>query len=390
MMPRLTFSTICHCLVLIPLIGFTGCGKKPPQHEIPPRPVTTAKVEQKDVPLYIDSIGKCTALQVVSIQPQVTGQLMQVHFKQGQELKKDSLLFTIDPRTYQASLDKAVAQLANDKASLQNREAKLRRSKELVPGEYISPQDLETLETDVATMKAQIQGDQAAIDQARINLDYCSIKAPVDGRTGLLLVDIGNIVTPGSTTSMVSLQTLDPIYVDFVIVEKDLGVVQKYSATATLKAEISFFHDLKFRRTGDLFVIDNTVQKGTGTIKLRAIVPNQDRALWPEQFVNVRLILDTIKNAVLVPAESVKEGQMGYYVFVVKEDSTVDLRPVKPGQLQGDQMVILGGVKPGETVVVTGQLTLSPGAKVVEQSTSAPEHHVEGPTHQPEQRARTK
>ncbi len=349
---------------LFPLLG--GCGHKKSPPPPPPRSVTTVRVEQRDVPLYIEAIGKCTALRVVSIQPQVSGQLMEVHFTQGQEVRKDSPLFTIDPRPYKASLDKAEANLANDRAQLQLKEAQLRRSRDLVSGDYISPQDIESLEAAVASAKAQVQADLASVDTARINLDFCSIRAPVDGRTGILLVDIGNIVSPAASNSLVSLQTLDPIYVDFVIVEKDLPAVQKYAAVAPLKVEISLVEDAAFQRIGELFVVDNAVTKGTGTVKLRALLQNRDRALWPEQFVNVRLILDTIKGALLVPSEAIKTGQNGPFIFVVKADSSVDLRRVKVGQSQGEQTVVLHGVRADERVVVTGQMMLSPGTKVIE------------------------
>ncbi|MDD2706460.1 MAG: efflux RND transporter periplasmic adaptor subunit [Verrucomicrobiae bacterium] len=360
-------------LFLLPLllISLSGCGKKPPQKlEMPPRPVTTARVIKQDIPLYIDSIGQCTALAVVSIQAQVSGQLVNVHFTQGQEVKKGDLLFTIDPRYYQAAVNKAMGDLSNSVATVKLNEDQVRRSRELVSGEYISPQDFESQETSVATAKAQVMSNKGALDQAKVNLDYCFIRAPVSGRTGLLLVDAGNIVAPSnassSNNSLVSLQTLDPIYVDFTIVEKDLFSVKKYAAKKNLKVDVSLVDNPQFKRSGELFVIDNAVIKGAGTVKLRAIIPNQDRALWPQQFVNTRLVLDTKKDALLVPSEAVKAGQLGAFVFIVKADNTVDLRQVKVGQAHDNMVEIKEGVNMNETVVTTGQLTLSPGAAILD------------------------
>ncbi len=370
MSPRSSPDSLTSWLRLLPLalllLPAAGCSKKAPPMQMPPRPVHIAPVEQKDVPLYIDSIGKCTALYVVSIQPQVSGQLMKMHFVQGQEVKKDSLLFTIDPRTYQAAFDKAEADVANDRALLKNQEAQLRRSRELVAGEFISPQDIETLEANVAQTKAKLQADLATVAEAKVNLDYCSIRSPVEGRTGILLVDVGNIVSSAAPNSLISVQTLDPIYVDFTIVEKDLAAVRKRADVGKLKLTATPLGPNQAPREGELFVVDNTVQPGTGTVKLRAILPNADRGLWPEQFVNVRLTLESIKGALLVPSEAVKTGQMGPFLFVVKPDMTLDLRAVRPGQAQGDRVVIEHGLQAGERVVVGGQLMLAPGAKVMD------------------------
>lgn len=350
------------------LIFFTSCHKPAdtPAASKAPRehPVTIAAATQEDAPLYLDAIGKCAAVQAVAIQPQVSGVLTQVHFKQGQKVKKGDALFTIDPRPYKAALDKAEAALLNDSAQHQNKEAQLKRSQELVQGEFISPQDLETLKADAASAAALVQSDRAAVESARINLEYCAITSPVDGVTGILAVDAGNVVAPGANSTLVTVQTQDPIYADFIMAERDLPAIRDHAAKGVLKLAITSVEDPKKSRAGELTVIDNAVQADTGTVRLRATIPNGDGLFWPGQFVDVRLVLETVAGMIMVPAEAVQIGQKGRFVFVMKPDKTVEMRFVKVGQLHGEKISITEGVKPGESVVVTGQISLSPGAKV--------------------------
>jgi multidrug efflux system membrane fusion protein len=265
-------------------------------------------------------------------------------------VKKGDLLFTIDPRPFQAALDQAKAQAALDKVTLQ-------RQQELRARNVNSAQDLDSAQ-------ANAQKSQAAADAAQVNLDFCYIKSPINGRVGLRNVDVGNLVGP-SSPPLVIIQGLDPIYTDFTVAETDLALVRKYLGGPNLKVQTWSPDDNIPPRIGDLYFIDNAVQPGAGTVKARAVTPNPDRALWPSEFVRVRFILDTIKEAKLVPSQAVQISQSGPFVFVMKPDNTVDLRPVKPGQRQdGDLMVIESGVQPDETVVVTGQLALAPGTKV--------------------------
>ena len=211
---------------------------------------------------------------------------------------------------------------------------------------------------------ANAQKSQAAAEAAQVNVDYCYIKSPINGRIGLRNVDIGNLVGP-SSPPLVTIQGLDPIYTDFTVAETDLGLVRKYLGGPNVKVQTSSPDERIPPRTGDLYFIDNAVQPGSGTVKARGVTPNPDRALWPSEFVRVRFILDIIKDAKLVPAQAVQISQQGPFVFVLKPDNTVDLRPVKPGQRQdGDLTVIESGVEPDETVIVTGQLALAPGNKV--------------------------
>jgi multidrug efflux system membrane fusion protein len=317
------------------------------------RPVTVAKVVAKDVPLYLDEIGTCAAYETVLVQAQVTGVIITRNFEDGSDVKKGDLLFTIDPRPFQAALDQAKAQAELDQVTL-------KRQEDLRARKVISQQDYDTA-------VANAQKSQAATEAAQVNLDWCFIKSPINGRVGLRNVDVGNLVGP-STPPLVTILGLDPIYTDFTVAENDLPLVRKYLGGSNIKVQ-TYLQDVSITpRTGDLYFIDNAVQPGSGTVRARGVTPNPDRALWPSEFVRVRFILDTLKNATLVPAQAVQVSQSGPFVFVVKPDNTVDLRPVKPGQRQeGDLTVVESGVKPDETVVVTGQLALAPGAKVAPQ-----------------------
>jgi len=330
----------------------------------PVRPVLVAKVTTKDVPIYLDEIGTCAAYETVQVQAQVSGKILQRHFQDGAEVKKGDLLFTIDPAPFQAALDQAKAQAALDQVTLK-RQADLRAKGVNAPQDY-------------DTAVANAQKSQAAAEAAQVNLDYCYIKSPIYGRIGLRNVDIGNLVGP-SSPALVTIQGLDPIYTDFTVAETDLALVRKYLGGPNVKVQ-TYSPDAKIApRTGDLYFIDNAVQPGSGTVKARAVTPNPDRALWPSEFVRVRFILDTIKDARLVPAQAVQISQSGPFVFILKPDNTVDLRPVKPGQRQdGDMTVIEGGVEPDETVVVTGQLALAPGAKVDPKPYNVPQAASEG------------
>jgi membrane fusion protein, multidrug efflux system len=321
--------------------------------QAPMRPVAVAKVVTKDVPVYLDEIGTGAAYETVQVQAQVSGQIIGRHFQDGADVKKGDLLFTIDPRPFQATLDQAKAQAALDQATL-------KRQEDLSARKVISKQDYDTA-------VANAQKSQAAAEAAQVNLDFCYIKSPINGRIGLRNVDVGNLVGP-STTPLVTIQGLDPIYTDFTVAENDLPLVRKYLGGPNVKVQTYLPDGSITPRIGDLYFIDNAVQPGSGTVRARGVTPNPDRALWPSEFVRVRFILDVLKNATLVPSQAVQVSQSGPFVFIMKADNTVDLRPVKPGQRQeGDLAVIESGVKDGETVVVTGQLALAPGAKVAPQ-----------------------
>lgn len=324
----------------------------PKKHAAPPaaRPVAIARVVTKDVPLYLDEIGNCAAAETVQIQAQVSGQIVAREFQDGADVKKGDVLFRIDERPYAAALASAQADAALAHATLQ-RQTEL-RSKQVVAGQ------------DYDTAKANAMKADAAVANAQFNFDNCTIRSPIDGRTNIRNVDVGNLVSP-SSPPLVTLQRLDPIYTDFSIAEPDIPLVRQHLNGAALTVLTSAADDKTPPRAGKLTFIDNAVQPGAGTVRARATTDNADHALWPAQFVKVRLILDTLKNAMLVPGSAVQIGQNGPYVFVVKPDATLDLRQVHPGQKQDGEMTVLkDGVSPGENVVTRGQLQLSPGMKV--------------------------
>ena len=278
--------------------------------------------------------------------------------------KKEQLLFTIDPRPFQAVLDSAQAQLAQSKAALDLANSQLKMYASIAGTKAVSQLDFETKKNSVEVDEAQLQAGQAAVETAKLNLEYCYIHSPIDGRAGMRLVDVGNVVQANST-ALLSVQHLDPIYADFTITERDLPQVRQEMARGTLKTMVRVPSDPpNSARAGSLTFLDNIVQNATGTVNLRATVRNPDHHFWPGQFVDVTLILSTVKGAVLVPNEATELSQQGTFVYVVKPDGTADLRPVTLGQRQGEEVVVASGVAVGESVVVTGQLTVHPGGKV--------------------------
>jgi len=356
-------------VLLLLLVRLVVVGKKPAPQPAP-RPVIVAKVITRDVPLYLDEIGTCVSVESVKVQAQVSGQIIAREFQDGADVKKGDLLFTIDPRPYQAALDQAKGQLAQAQSQLVLDQITLKRQQELRARGVNAPQDLDVAQGTFNNDKAKVQAAQAAVDAAQVNLDYCTIRSPLDGRAGLRTVDVGNVISGGNAGGVVllSIDRFDQIYTDFTVAEPDIALVRHYLGNPNMKVQTDSPNDDQPPRLGDLYFIDNVVQPGSGTVKARGITPNPDRSLWPGEFVRVRFILDQIKDAKLVPAQAVQISQRGPFIFVLKQDNIVDQRPVRPGQRQdGDMMVIEDGVKPGETVVVTGQLALAPGTKVAPQ-----------------------
>ena len=341
-----------------------GCKEKAPeQFERPPAPVSVVAAATEDVPLYLDAIGKIVAREVVSIQPQVSGRITQIHFDDGADVKTGQVLFTIDPRPFQAQLNAAEANLAQGQAALSLAKINFDRVASVTDQRAVSRQDYDAKKNAVEVADAQVKQNQAAIETARLNLEYCTIRSPINGRAGQRLVDLGNVVTANSSSLLV-IQRLDPIYADFTIPENDLTAVQRNMARGTLKTEVRLPDEPDKPREGKLTFLDSSVQEGTGTVKLRATIANNDRRFWPGRFANVRLILDIQQRAVLVPADAPQMSAKGPFVYVVKQDSTAELRPVTVGQRQGDLVVINKGVKAGEQVVTAGQLGVTPGGKV--------------------------
>jgi len=354
-------------LFALPLICVScnrGSARADSPATLPPPLVTVAKATAQDVPRYLDEIGRNVAFESVSVTPQVAGRITERHFQDGENLKKGQLLFVIDPRPYKAQLDSAQANLAQARAALELAKIQFARDQELVGTRAISKQDYDTKKNTVDVNEAQVEAAKAAIETAQINLDYCYIHSPIGGRAGARLVDVGNVVQ-ANTTSLLSIQRLDPIYANFTITERDLPEVQKEMSRGTLKAFVRLPGDSEnVTRPGRVEFLDNAVQNATGTVNLRATISNPDHHFWPGQFVNVKLVLDTQKGAVLIPSQATQISQQGAFVFVVKTDDTAELRPVTVGQRQGTDVVIVSGLAPGERVVLAGQLLVRPGSKV--------------------------
>lgn len=373
-----------------------GCQKKESlEVQRPPAPVTVVSAVTQDVPVYLDAIGKTVAREVVSIEPQVSGRVLNIYFTDGANLKKGDLLFTIDPQPFEVSLQQARASLARSTALKRQAEATLakdtaqaktgeverRRYEQLVEQGVVSKQQFDQVRTNSEALNATVSADvaairsaeeamkvdEAAIASAQVQLAYCYIRSPIDGLAGQRLVDIGNVVNPGNlgkATSMLVIQRVDPIYADFTIPQSDLSAVQRNMTQGTLRAEVRLPDDAGSPVVGDLTFLDNAVQNTTGTVNLRATLANRDRKFWPGRFVNIRLVLNTIRSAVLIPASAPQMSAKGQFVYVVKDDLTAELRPVTTGQRQGEQVVINQGIKTGERVVVQGQIAVIPGGKV--------------------------
>jgi len=353
-------------VLLICVLAFmaAGCAKKdPPAFERPPSAVIVAAAVAQDVPIYLDEVGRTVAREVVSVQPELSGRITEIHFTDGADLKKGDPLFTIDPRPFQAQFDAANANLAQSKAALDFAKIQFARVQDLVESKAIARQDYDTRKNAVDVGEAQVKQYEAAVESARLNLEYTSIHSPIDGRAGHRLVDVGNVVT-ANTSTLLMIERLDPIYSDFTVTESDFTAVKRNTARQTLKVEVRLPDEPGKPFAGQLTFLDNTVQPSSGTVLLRATVPNASHLLWPGQFVNVRLVLATLPKAVLVPVAAPQDSAKGSFVYVIKDDSTAELRPVKLGQRQGELIVVEEGLKPGERVVITGQISVLPGAKV--------------------------
>jgi membrane fusion protein, multidrug efflux system len=353
---------------LFAVAALSGCNRASGNagFSMPPPTVTTTPVVIQDVPVYLDEIGKTTASEVVNIIPQVSGKITARYFTDGAELHQGEKLFLIDQRPYQAALDQAQAILDQSQAQLANARTNFDRVASELPSKAVSQQDYDNAKNVVDVASANVKAAQAAIETANLNLEYCSIDSPLEGRASQRLVDAGNVVM-ANVTSLLDIQKLVPIYVDFTVPENELDRVRANLAKGALKVIVDSPNNPGQSIDGELTFLDNAVQDGTGTIKLRATVPNQDRQLWPGQFVRVRLILTTLKGAMLVPAEALQVGQQGPFVFAVGANNTAEQINVVPGQRQGDLIVIEKGLSGDESIVRSGQMMLNPGVPVVVQ-----------------------
>src|SRR5437870_1376157 len=309
---------IFRSLIPILLAGFlvVGCGKKPEAtFERPPAPVTVATALTQHVPVYLDAIGKFVAREVVSIQPQVSGRIVQIHFTDGADLKAGQVLFTIDPRPFQAQLNVAEANLAQSKAALDLAKINFDRVASVTDQRAVSRQDYDAKKNAVEANEAQVKQNQAAVETARLNLEYCTIRSPINGRAGQRLVDLGNVVT-ANTSALLSIQRLDPIYADFTVTENDLTAVWQNMARGSLTVEVRLPDESGTPHAGELTFLDNAVQDATGTVKLRATIPNRDRHFWSGQFAKIRLILSVRQGAILIPAAALQTSAKGPFVYV--------------------------------------------------------------------------
>ncbi len=365
---KLRYERLGFFAALLPLLTLAACNRNNVQAAGPAAPppplVTVIQASAQDVPRYLDEIGRNGAYESVNATPQVGGRIVERHFQDGENLKKGQLLFVIDPRPYKAQLDSAQASLAQAKAALDLAKIQFSRDQEIIGTRAISKQDYDTKKNTVDVDQAQVAAAEAALETAKLNLEYCYIHSPIDGRAGARLVDVGNVVQ-ANTSSLLSIQRLDPIYANFTITERDLPEVQKQMVRGGLKALVRLPSDQEsVARIGRIEFLDNTVQNGSGTVNLRATISNPDRHFWPGQFVDVKLVLTTEKAAILVPNQATQISQQGPFVYVVKPDNSAELRPVKLGQRQGDDVVVTEGLAANERVVLAGQMLVRPGGKV--------------------------
>jgi len=346
------------------LLALTACHQKKTAPQIPSFPVRVAQAQAQDTPIFIEALGHVTSITSINIRSRIEGELTGVYFTQGQEVKAGDLLFTIDPLPYQAQLKQAQGALEQSLANLALAEEKVKRYRMLASDEYYSQIDYETLQSNMAASAAQVLENQGQVDSAQVNLNYCWINAPIDGMTGILQVDYGNLVSNDGST-LITLNQMAPIFVTFNVPEFQLPKIQKAYRDKTLRvlaAYEDFDKDEIFE--GSLFMLNNAVDAQTGMIALRAIFENGKRELWPGQFIRNRLILSTMKDAVVIPYTAIQMTQAGPIVFVLQENMTVQQRAVKLGQRMDENVLVLEGVKGEETVVTEGQINLMNGSKV--------------------------
>jgi multidrug efflux system membrane fusion protein len=329
-----------------------------------PVPVLAAASMKADVPVYLPAVGTTKALNTVTVSPQVDGKLLSVGFKEGDDVKKGDVLARIDPTLYQAQLDQAVAKKAQDEALLANARLDLDRYEKLAATSAVNRQQVDTQKALVAQFVALVQADQAAIENAQATLGYTTIVAPLDGRTGIRQVDEGNIVHASSSPAIVVLTELKPISVFFNLPQQDIGQVNAAFAKGPLKVDAQQSDNDAVVDSGELKVVDNQVDPTTGTVKLKAEFPNANLQLWPGQFINIRLLIDTLKQVVVIPTGAVQRGPNGTFVYVIKDDNTVTMRQITVAKQDETQTVVSKGIEPPERVVTTGFVRLTDGAKV--------------------------
>jgi multidrug efflux system membrane fusion protein len=326
-------------------------------------PVNVTAVVQEDVPVRLRAIGNVEPYSTVTVKPQVDGELAQINFKEGQEVKEGDLLFVIDPRPFQAALQRAEADLAKDQVEADNARVQVERYKRLLASNFVSKEEYDQFRTRAESFNAAVKADQAAVEDATLQLQYCYIHSPITGRIGQYLVHVGNVVKNRDTT-LATINRIRPVYVDFSVPEQQLPDIRSSAAAHQLKVEAFLGTDATRTAGGGLTFIDNAVDTKTGMVLLKGTFPNEDEMLWPGQFVSVALTLRTRSNALLVPDAAIQTGQQGQFVFVVGKDLTAQVRPVVTGMSVNEEVVVEKGLELGETVVTRGQIRLAAGSKV--------------------------
>lgn len=364
-LPKDLYYYVTRLCIIIILLSTTACGSKGKQEVAkPPVPVLVSTSVKRDVPVEINAIGTAEAYSTVSIKSLVGGQLMKVYFKEGQFVKKGDLLFRIDSRPFEAALAQSEANLARDTVLAKNAQEDAQRYASLVEQNLVSRELYDEIHAKAAAQQLTVEADKALVENDRLQLEYCSIRSPIDGRTGSILVHEGNVVK-ANENPMVVIEQINPINVAFSVPEQYLPEVKRYLEGGTLKVEAIIPQEEGSPEQGTFTFVDNSVNSATGTILLKATFENIEKRLWPGQFVTVSLRLTTQSNVVVVPSQAVQSGQAGHFIYVIKPDMTVESRTVKPGITYKGETVIENGLALGEKVVTDGQLRLVPGAKVL-------------------------
>jgi membrane fusion protein, multidrug efflux system len=379
---RINFRVPLLAVIAVELSFLAGCaGTKAASGPPPPVPVLAATVEQKDIPIQVHAIGAVEAYSTVSVKTQITGELTGVFFKEGDDVKKGQLIFTLDKRPLEADVRRAQGALARDEAQAANALTDQRRYEALVKVGVISTQEYERVAANAEALAAAVRADRGALENAKVQLVYASIYSPINGRTGNLLVHQGNMIKANDVPALVNINQVEPIYVTFMVHQQYLAEVKQYSRNGSLPVQAVIPSDSR-PITGKLSFIDNTVDAGTGTIKLKGVFANRDRRLWPGQFVDAYLTLKTQRNALVIPSHAIQNGQQGTFVYVIKEDSTVEARPITTSEAQqAGQVIVQKGLGVGERIVTDGQLRLVPGAKVqIKQAAAGPVEPTQEPS----------
>ncbi len=351
-------------LLLILTVSLASCSGEKKEAVRPPVPVMAAPVVEKDVPVQLHAIGNVEAYQTVGIKARIGGQITQVNFKQGDDVKQGDLLFVIDPRPSEAALRQAEANLAKDRALANKAQADARRYAELIKKQFVSQQEYDQAKATAESLAATVKADEVAVQNARLQLSYCYIHAPITGRTGNLKADLGNLIKADADNPMVIINQIQPIYVNFSVPEANLPEIRKYMAQEKVPVAALVTGSEEYREEGVLTFVNNTVDQATGTILCKGTFANEDKRLWPGQFVSVVVKFAVQRGAVVAPSQALQTSQEGQFVWVVKPDLVAEVRPVEVDRTIDGEIIIKKGLEPGERVVTDGQLRLVAGAKV--------------------------